>query len=143
MCSGCSGDYAGDFDDSGEPAGEGAGGVIPRSWGELNALQSRDLPAPSGDGSGEICEILVSAARIVEIRVIEAHSAEAGKIGRTEAGEMRAAAEHSTAASAKYYRTRRGGAGCAGDRVQSPYRNGVAARIVRAFTTCRRWARSL
>lgn len=139
MCSGCSGDYAGDFDDSLEPADSNS--EIHSQQPQQLRLPSPDLPAPSGDGGGEICEILVSAARIVEIRVIEARSEVAGKIRHTEGGDTRAAGKHSTAASAKYYRTRRGAAGWTGDRVQSPDRHGVAARIARAFTTCRRWAR--
>ena len=166
MCSGCSGDYTGDFEDCGEPTVERRGGSLPRSWDETELHAKRlgrqgrggfeadsnsqsnsqpgDLRGWNGAGAEESCEILVSATRIVEIRVIEAKSAYAGEIrGRREAAEVRTAGNHSTTASAKYYQTRRGKAENAGDGVQSGSCDGVAARIGRAFESCSRWARGV
>jgi hypothetical protein len=166
MCSGCSGDYTGDFDDPSEAAAEPPGNLLPRnpeepavhtyrrgaggrSGFEAGPEAERDSEGVSrpaspfggvparGKSVEDACEILVSATRIVEIRVIEANSAEISRVERREASEMTSPGEHLTAGSAKYYRTRRGGAECAADGVQRRL-SGVSACIVRAFRKCSR-----
>lgn len=93
MCSGCSGDYAGDFEDSGESPGvsergDDAGWKLEADGPRLDAAQpgrfevdadsegnsrrARFLPGCPNSSAGDICDILVSATRIVEIRVITA-----------------------------------------------------------------------
>jgi hypothetical protein len=169
MCSGCSGDYAGGFEDSAEPPSERTGDRPRRRWNEpaayreslghpggrgaddepnagcelnLQAASQADGVRPEDNGAGATWEILVSATRIVEIRIIEAKSAEISKIRRPGDGEMRAAREHSRAASAKYYRTCASTAGNTRNRAQVAYFEGIAARMVRAFKRCGRWVRN-
>jgi hypothetical protein len=93
MCSGCSGDYDGEFDDDGEPAADsvsgdhlawncgeaqGDGNWLGRAPGHSfeakasseKTSQSASLSGSGDESAGEFCEILVSATRIIEIRVI-------------------------------------------------------------------------
>ena len=97
MCSGCSGDYAGGFEELGEPvnkasSGDGSAG-LDRSKEDGNRLTAErvagfedsrsaqwSLPRTNLLGSihengAESCEILVSATHIVEIRVFGVNSA--------------------------------------------------------------------
>ena len=164
MCSACSGDYTGDFENSGEPAAHSGGGDhLAWTWGELEAegnwrdaealgsfeansnsewdSQLAGPPGSRGESAGEIYEIKVSATRIVEIRVIRANSEEIKEFAKAEAAEMPAAHKHSKTASAKYYRTRGGCAQEANDRVQAPCWRWVAVSVARQFKRCGRWAR--
>jgi hypothetical protein len=90
MCSGCSGDYAGGFEELGDFADELSSSYEPAGWdrqkGDGNRLgderiggfednlngqwsSSRtDLPGSTDGNGAEICEILVSATHIMEIR---------------------------------------------------------------------------
>jgi hypothetical protein len=163
VCSACSGDYAGDFENYGEP---GADSVSPQpSWAcggpeanerclgaewagsfEANANSEWDsqLASPlgsKGESAGEIYEIMVSATRIVEIRVIRANCEEIKEFRGAQGAEMAAAHKHSKAASAKYYQTRGGCAQRANDRVQVPCCRWVAACVAGQFKKCGRWAR--
>ena len=163
MCSACSGDYAGDFENYGEPADDS--GVGQPSWacGEPEANENRvgaegagsfeadstsecdaQLASPPGwksESAGEIYEIMVSATRIVEIRVIRANSEEIKEFRDAKAGEVPVACEHSKAASAKYYQTRGACAPGANDRAQVPCFRWVAACVAGRFQRCGRWAR--
>lgn len=91
MCSGCSGDYAGDFEELGDSVGESSSSTGPALWNRLkgagNCLSNesfgvfednRDAQWSSSRTSGlgfgaengaETCEIFVNATHIVEIRV--------------------------------------------------------------------------
>lgn len=163
MCSGCSGNYAGDFDDSFEPTADSDG--LQRAWacGEPEANENRSrtegagrfeadsnsewdsrLASPAGskgESAREICEIMVSATRIVEIRVIGANVEEIQEFRDAKAAEMPAAHKHSKAASAKYYQTRGGCAEGASDHVQVPCYRRVAASVAGQLKSCGRWAR--
>jgi hypothetical protein len=163
VCSACSGDYAGDFENYGEPADDSGGGQ--RSWAcgepeanenrfrtegaggfEANAnseweAQSASPPGAKDGCAGEIYEIMVSATRIVEIRVIEANSEEIKEFRDAQPAEMRAAYKHSKAESAKYYQTRGGCAQRANDRIQVPCCRWVAVYVAGQLKRCGRWAR--
>jgi hypothetical protein len=163
VCSACSGDYAGDFENYGEPADDSGGG--PPSWAcgdpeanenrfrtegaggfEANANSEWDsqLASPAGskdESAGEIYEIMVSATRIVEIRVIRANCEEIKEFRGAPVAEMRAARKHAKTGSAKYYRTRGGCAQRANDRVQVPCCRWVAASVAGQLKRCGRWAR--
>jgi hypothetical protein len=97
MCSGCSGDYAGGFEELGEPFNKESSGDGPAGWdrskedgNRLSAERVRGFEdSPSAQWSSqrsnlrgsvrengaESYEILVSATHIVEIRVFGVNSA--------------------------------------------------------------------
>jgi hypothetical protein len=162
VCSGCSGDYAGDWEDPGELGADSGGSDCPLGTGGKREPQGNwpnserarhfedsadsecdsrwaSLPGESGQSAGEICEIMVSATRIVEIRVIKCgerkESSDAG------AAETSGANQHSKAESAKYYQTRGGDPGRPSDRAQVPRCRWVAASAAGAFKRWGRWAR--
>ena len=163
MCSACSGDYAGDFENYGESAADSGGGQPSWADGGPKANENRfrtkgagsfeanvnsewdsqlaNLPGGKGESAGEIYEIRVSATRIVEIRVIRANSEEIKKFRDAQAAAMPAAPKHSKAGSAKYYQTRGGCALDANDRVQVPCCRWFAAFVAGRFKRCGRWAR--
>ena len=163
MCSACSGDYAGDFENYGEPADDSGGGQPSWACGgpeanenrfrtegagsfEANSnsewdSQSGRPPGAKGESAGEIYEIMVSATRIVEIRVIGANSEEIKEFRDAQTGEMPATYKHSKAASAKYYQTRGGCAQRANDGVQVSCCRWVAAFVAGQLKKCGRWAR--
>jgi hypothetical protein len=191
MCSGCSGDYAGDFEDPGEPAAdsgdgnrptwtcggpqadgnrlEGEGSFEAKADSEWNSQSAslhpstrktglcwgprclhpstrktglcwgpRCLPGSGGESAGEICEIMVSATRIVEIRVITANSEEIKGFRQT---EVATAPKRSKASSTKYYQTRGSAAASPSDRVQLPCCRRVAVSGASAFQRWVRWLR--
>jgi len=161
VCSGCSGDYAGDFEDSGEPTHDSGGDQLAwydgRSEGKRNPLATRDFEPPAywrrdprlgsspiGDGEiGEgIVEIMVSATRIVEIRVISANPEEFLEFSKGQATGKLAATKHSEAGSAKYYRTFAEITGAAGDRPEVAIFRGFAARAAGKFREWTRWMRN-
>jgi hypothetical protein len=96
MCSGCSGDYAGDFEELGDSVNESRSNTGPASWdrpkdGEnrlsdervggfedgLNAQWSSSrtsVPGFRAESGAEVCEILVTATHIVEIRIFAVNS---------------------------------------------------------------------
>jgi hypothetical protein len=96
MCSGCSGDYAGGFEELGDPADKASSSDGPASWdrpkedgNRLSAESVRgfedspsapwssrrtSLPGSIRENGAESCEILVSATHIVEIRVFGVNS---------------------------------------------------------------------
>lgn len=131
MCSGCSGDYAGGFDsDDFDEAIAGARdsvsfagfhGTSEEDLGgknldqnDLDEAHSAEGGRPAGlelpEDAMEACEILVTGTHIVEVRVIWANS-QARDQQEDWQWRMRAAlslltpGKHSTAKSAKYYRT--------------------------------------
>jgi len=129
VCSGCSGDYAGDFEDSGELGADSGGSDCPLGTGGQREPQENrpstegarrfedsadsecdsrwaSLPGESGGSAGEICEIMVSATRIVEMRVITANCREREESSDAGAAEASGANKRSKAESAKYYQTR-------------------------------------
>ena len=91
MCSGCSDDYAGGFEELGEPVNKASSGDGPAGWDRsqedgnpLSAArvtgfedspsaqwssQRTNLPGPIRENGAESYEILVSTTHIVEIRV--------------------------------------------------------------------------
>jgi len=123
MCSGCAGDYSGDFDDDDgtaepgsppEPAahpceadtggnvGYGANGFEASSTAEPHSKCCRSGETQMGL---ENCEILVSAGRIVEIRIFDAKPSYIFSLDGEQALEARARGDHSRGVSAKYYQT--------------------------------------
>ena len=161
MCSACSGDYAGDFENYSEPEDALGGGQPSWACGEPQANENRfrtegagsfeanansewearsaSPPGAKGESAGEIYEIMVSATRIVEIRVIGANSEEIKEFRDAQTGEMPATYKHSKAASAKYYQTRRGCAQRASDRVQVACCRWVVVAVAGRFKRCGRW----
>lgn len=97
MCSGCSGDYAGGFEELGDPVDKASSSDGPAGWdrpkGDENRLsaervrgfedspgaqrssQRSNLLGSLRENDAESCEILVSATHIVEIRVFGVNSA--------------------------------------------------------------------
>jgi hypothetical protein len=162
MCSGCSGDYAGEFDDPGEPTPDlDEDDRLARNCGACREqgnqpstrnkrafeggttnryAQGESVAWPDDQSAADFCEILVSGTRIREIRVIEADGGEIEQLAAIKAAERPEALRHSTAGSAKYYRTRPtnpegGGGGLRGSR--SPW----AAIATGEFRRWLRWAR--
>lgn len=162
MCSACSGDYAGDFEDYAEPEADLSGGQPSWTWGAPEAnenhrrtegagsfeagansecdSQSASTPGSQGESAGETYEIMVSATQIVEIRVLRANSEEIKEFRDALAAELRAAHRHSKAASAKYYQTRGGCGQGANDCVQVSCCRWVAGSVADQFKRCGRWA---
>jgi len=160
VCSGCSGDYAGDFEDSDEPS-HGSTSDRPawyngRPEGNWNPLVTRDLERPTyrrrdsqlgnspavvdGKVNEGIVDVLVSATRIVEIRVIPANSEESLEFSKGQVAGDLAAGKHSQAACFKYYQTSAGIAGAAGDRAEVPIFRRFAVRVAGEF---RKWIRGV
>ena len=162
MCSGCSGEYGGEFDDSGEPAPDvdedyrlaWNGGASREPGNQRNTRNKRafegettnqyphgeSVAGPGDQSATDFCEILVSGTRIMEIRVIEANCGEIEQLLTIKAAQRPAAFRHSTAGSAKYYRTRptnpeSGNVGLGG--LRSPW----AAIATGEFRRWLRWAR--
>jgi len=155
VCSGCSGDYEGDFQDCGEPVPPPSEDARPaRIWHksemdrggsgtervggfEVQAdPQSARLPAGSRYASGgDICEILVGATQIVEIRIVTAKCGQIQELPGIEA-ETPAGRKHSRPGSAKYYRTRGTRAECRAGGLQASFSQGIAAPVAEKF---RRW----
>ena len=132
MCSGCSGDYAGDFEDAGEP-GADSGEVNWETWNcgepdqcrsQRNSEKARAFegdPSPRGEWqsataprvndqhAADACEILVSGTRIIEIRMIEANNGELKRMDNIGTANGPRGRHHSAEARAKYYQTRREG----------------------------------
>jgi hypothetical protein len=165
VCSGCSGDYSGDFEDPGEPNDDPDNGdqkFARAPWacggpeGNGNTLDGRGCEAPAceagkpqlatppaaGNGSSgeEIYEIMVSATRIVEIRVITANSHQISELREGQPGANVRADQRSRAASAKYYQTRCEVAEDSGDRVEARIFSGFAAYVLGTFKKWSRWA---
>lgn len=161
MCSGCSGDYDGDFEDCDESPGDssegdppawicgepeeartglsaGNAGSFEAEWDAEANSQSASLQRARGESAGEICEIRVSATQIVEMRVIKAKCREIKELRGTEAAETHAARKERRVASAKYYQTRGAGSENLSDHVQVPCTRGIAAAAAGEF---RRWVR--
>ena len=123
MCSGCAGDYSGDFDDddgteeSGrppEPAAYSCEGDADQSVGyRANDFEADSTAEPhckccrrgETESGLENCEILVSPARIVEIRIFDAKPSDIFSLNGEQALEARVRGDHSSGVSAKYYQT--------------------------------------
>jgi hypothetical protein len=163
MCSGCSGDYAGEFDDSGEPTPDlnedarlawncGASGEQGNqgSTRKTRAFEGgttkqyapgESVTWPGDQSAAEFCEILVSGTRILEIRVIESNGGEIEQLATIKTAEWPAALRHSPAGSAKYYRTRPTDTQNGGARLKGS-RSG-AALATGEFRRWLRWARKV
>jgi len=96
MCSGCSGDYAGDFEELGDSVSESSSSTGPECWdrpkGDRNGLGDESVggfednwnalwissrtgvPGFRAENGAEICEIFVNATHIVEIRIFAVDS---------------------------------------------------------------------
>jgi hypothetical protein len=96
MCSGCSGDYAGDFEELGDSVSESSSSTGPECWdrpkGDGNVLSDESVggfevsvntqwissrtsvPGFGAENGAEICEIFVNETHIVEIRVFAVDS---------------------------------------------------------------------
>ena len=96
MCSGCSGNYAGDFEELGDSVGESSSSTGPAFWdrpkgagnhlsdervcgfeGNWDAESSSSctsVPGFRAENGVEICEIFVNATHIVEMRVFAVDS---------------------------------------------------------------------
>jgi hypothetical protein len=95
MCSGCSGDYAGGFEELGDPVNKASSSDGPAGWDRPKedgnrrsaetvrgfedstsaSPQRSNLLGPIRENGAESCEILVSATQILEIRVFGVNSA--------------------------------------------------------------------
>jgi len=164
MCSGCSGDYAGEFDDAGEPAadwekpnalagncGESDGQESQRKPDKTRAFEAESplpedwrsaiAPGPKDESAAGVCEILVSETRIIEIRMIAANDCELKELAGAGVGEMPPALQHSTTASAKYYQTRQAGAENRSNRAGMPCYRGIFGFVAVEFSNWTQWAR--
>ena len=96
MCSGCSGDYAGDFEELSDSVGESSSGTGPALWirprGDGNRLSDESVgvfednwdarwsssrtsvPCFRAKNGAETCEIFVNRTHVVEIRVFAVDS---------------------------------------------------------------------
>jgi hypothetical protein len=164
VCSGCSGDYAGEFDDSGESSSDRGGDNRP-AWncGEpqepgnrRNSRKARDFEGRSNskrdsqsaivsglgeEGAADVWEILVSGARITEIRVIAADGGRISELAQTGIAKTPLAAKHSAPSSAKYYQTRRTGWQSSTNHVQMSFLPGIMGFVTREFGRWVQWAR--
>lgn len=154
MCSGCSGNYAGDFDfeDSGESRGVEGGGELaawicgrPEKAGtRLSAGGAGRFEVEAGSESETAAEnyvVLVSATQIIEIRMIAAKCTEISDFGGSEAAKEATVRKHSTAESAKYYQTQPKGAGSSSYAPQVSRFHRIAVRAAAEFKRWVRWAR--
>jgi len=157
VCSGCSGDYAGDFEDSGDLTR--GSGCDHAAWGDVgpeegcnshvmhgfeaqehSTWNSGNSPVAADEVSGGTWEIMVSATRIVEIRVVRANPEEIYEFSEAEAARKPATNKHPQPASAKYYQTKARLAEIAG--------NGLPMPIFRGFAACamaeiEKWSRRM
>ena len=162
VCSGCSGEYAGGFDDPGERAadGDGANSLI-GNCGEPDGQRSqppsektRGFETKMRRGNGQaiarglsdesvadVWEILVSGTQIVEIRMIAANDCELKELRGVGACARRPARQQSTTASAKYYEARRARAKDSGDRVQTAWYRGIGGAVAAELNRWLQWAR--
>jgi hypothetical protein len=102
--------------------------------------QSARLPAGSRYASGgDICEILVGATQIVEIRIVTAKCGQIQELPGIEA-ETPAGRKHSRPGSAKYYRTRGTRAECRAGGLQASFSQGIAAPVAGKLRKWVRWA---
>jgi hypothetical protein len=110
MCSGCSGDYAGDFeepcDSVSESSSNNASAYGDRPKGNGNRLSDEvaggfedrlhahgsssrtDLPVSRSENGAETCEVLVNATHIVEIRVFAINSERMREFLENESGDV-------------------------------------------------------
>jgi len=154
MCSGCSGDYASDFEDSEgmtvESGGaneleerfceadesrslrctEGTGDFEADSASE-SRYESRSEPTSGTDDGLENCEVLVSATRIIEIRVFDAKRSYICSLEGKQASEVSARNNRSAGLSAKYYQTLRTASPSPGNCAQAPYYQWVSGSIAK------------
>jgi len=164
MCSGCAGDYAGGFDD---PADVGANSDHPSrpawNWrdrdeqgGQRKSEKKRAFEAESPPGRdrqssiapgtkdekvSEVCEILVSGTRIIEIRMIEGNDCELMELAAAEAGGTPSAGQYSSAASTKYYQTPRTHTESTRNRTGMPCYRGISGFVGVELGKWTRWAR--
>ena len=164
MCSGCSGDYAGEFDDASELAadsekpnslagncGESEGEESQRKPNKTRAFeaesplggdrQSAVAPGTKDEKASEVCEILVSGTRIIEIRLIEGNDCELMELAAAAAGGTPPALQHSTTASAKYYQTRRADTESTSNRTGMACHRSISGFVGVEFGKWTRWAR--
>jgi hypothetical protein len=163
VCSGCSGAYAGGFEDSdGSANSEGDLHVessrkraTESNWlsadevGRLAGTNGRTCPhenrqwcnsaADSPDEIGQEWEVLVSAERIVEVRVVAASSCEIRELRGSEGSEMLAAAKHSKPESAKYYRTQGSRIRTSSNAVQTALHHRITGWLVQEFKRLVQW----
>ncbi len=149
MCSGCSGDYTGGFDDSGEfDTGSDGENLAPanqrraiNSWWRRNweddrhsqiDTRSAGLQPVRAEGAERGWEVLVSATRIVEIHSSRSIGDETENWRDAERGSGATAAYHSNAESAKYYQSCRSRAEV---RLEPPLRRRNAAPAVEKLKT--------
>jgi hypothetical protein len=110
MCSGCSGDYAGDFEEPGDSMSESSSNngsaYVDRPKGNGNRLSEEgaggfedsldapwspsliDLQGSRSENGAETCEILVHATHIVEIRVFAVNSQRMTEFREDESGDV-------------------------------------------------------
>ena len=96
MCSGCSGNYAGDFEELGDSVSESSSSTGPAFWDRPKGAGNRlcdesvggfegnwdaessssctSVPGFRAEDGAEVCEIFVNAAHIVEMRVFAVDS---------------------------------------------------------------------
>ena len=111
MCSGCSGDYAGDFEELGDSVSESSSSTGAACWdrpkGDRNGLSDESdggfednwdaqwissrtsVPACRAENGAEICEIFVNETHIVEIRVVAVDSERMRKFLEDRTGDVR------------------------------------------------------
>jgi hypothetical protein len=163
VCSGCSGDYAGGFEDSSERASDCGDDNRPRgncresqaqggrktrnmhafegAWNSQGDPQSAIVSGLGNESAADFCEILVSARRIMEIRVIAANGGRISELAQNGAAKRPIAGKHSTPSSAKYYQTRRTASQSSADRVQGSFLLGIVGFITRHFGRGAQYAR--
>ena len=110
MCSGCSGDYAGEFEEPGDSMSESSSNngsaYVDRPKGNATRLSDAgtggfedtldapwssshtDPPDSRSENGAEICEILVHATHIVEIRVFAVNSERMREFRENESGDV-------------------------------------------------------
>jgi hypothetical protein len=154
MCSGCSGSYPSDFDDSDDltvesgganeleerfceaDAGrrfrgkEGAANFEADATAQLRS-ETGNWPGRDAEEGVEHCEILVSATRIIEIRIVDAKRRYICSLEGKRASEISARDNRSAGLSAKYYQTLRSAGASPGDCAQAPCYQWVSAPIAK------------
>jgi hypothetical protein len=164
MCSGCSGDYAGGFEDSSEGASDCGDDDRPRGncgepqaqgsqrssrdargfeggWNSKQDPQSATVSGLGNESAADFCEILVSATRIMEIRVIAANGGRISELAQNGTAKTPIAGKHSRPSSAKYYQTRRTASQNSTDRVQVSFLLGIVGFVTRHFGRGAQYAR--
>jgi hypothetical protein len=111
MCSGCSGDYAGDFEELGDSVSESSSSIGPECWGrpkgDGNGLSDESVggfednwdaqwsssrtsvPGFRAENGAEICEIFVNETHIAEIRIFAVGSERMRKFLEDGTGDVR------------------------------------------------------